>query len=261
MDEDDQETADRDSVRLAELSWTDVEAALEGGVDTVVVPLGATEQHGPHLPLDTDTRLAAELAERVARRLGGALVAPAIPVGPSTEHTGFPGTISVSPETLTALLRDYVDSFEAQGFERVVVLPGHGGSFPVVEAAFPELARETDVDVIAVTGLRRYMELLESGLREAGIDVEEPVVHAGASETAMVLAVAPELVADDLPEGYTGPVSAAALFAEGVETHADNGVLGDASPATAEAGETVLEHVTDAHAAIVREEFAALRDS
>jgi creatinine amidohydrolase len=139
------------------------------------------------------------------------------------------------------------------------VRPGQGGSFPVVDAAFPEVARETAVDVVAVTGLRRYMELLEAGLREAGIDVEEPVVHAGASETAMVLAVAPELVAEDLPDGYTGQVSAAALFAEGVETHAENGVLGDARPATAEAGETLLEHVAEAHAAYVRDEFAALR--
>lgn len=169
--------------------------------------------------------------------------------------------MSVSPETLTALLRDYVESFEAQGFERVVVLPGHGGWFPVVDAAFPELARETDVHVVAVTGLRRFMELLEAGLREAGIEVDEPVSHAGASETAMVLALAPELVAEDLPEGYTDHVSAAALFAEGVETHAENGVLGDARPATAEAGETLLEFVADAHADYVRDEFAALRDA
>jgi creatinine amidohydrolase len=261
MDEDDTRTDERERVRLAELSWPDVEAAFEDGVDTIVLPLGATEQHGPHLPLDTDTRLATELAERVAQRLGDALVAPVIPVGPSREHEGFPGTISASPETLTVLLEDYVASFERQGFDQVVVLPAHGGSFPVVDAAFPDLAREADVDVVAVTGLRRYADLLEEGLQEAGIDVAEPVVHAGASETAMVLAIAPKRVADDLPEGYTDEVSAAALFAEGVETHAENGVLGDARPATAEVGETLLEHVANAHAAYVSDEFAALDDA
>lgn len=247
-----------DTVALAEHSWPEVEAALEAGTTTVVLPLGATEQHGPHLPVDTDTRLATELAERVARRLGDALVAPAIPVGPSEEHAAFPGTVSVSPDTLDALLRDYVDSFERQGFERVVVLPGHGGSFPTVDAAFPELARETDVDVVAVTGLRRYMDLLQDGLRAAGVDVDEPVVHAGASETAMVLAVAPDLVADDLPEGHTGDVSAAALFSQGIERYDADGVLGDARPATAEVGESLLEYVAAAHADYVRDEFAAL---
>lgn len=247
-----------DPVALAERSWPEVAAALEDGATTVVVPLGATEQHGPHLPVDTDTRLATELAERVARRLGDALVAPAIPVGPSEEHASFPGTISVSPDTLDALLRDYVDSVERQGFERVVVLPGHGGSFPTVDAAFPELARETDVDVVAVTGLRHYMDLLQDGLRAAGVDVDEPVVHAGASETAMVLAVAPDLVGDDLPEGHTGDVSGAALFAEGVERYDEDGVLGDARPATAEVGESLLEYVAEAHADYVREAFAAL---
>jgi len=246
------------AVRLGELSWPAVAAAVEDGVDTVVVPLGATEQHGPHLPVDTDTRLATELAERVARRLGDALVAPAIPVGPSEEHASFPGTISVSPDTLDALLRDYVDSVERGGFERVVVLPGHGGSFPTVDAVFPGLARETDVDVVAVTGLQRYMDLLQDGLREAGVDVDEPVVHAGASETAMVLALAPDLVADDRPEGHTGAVSAAALFSEGIERYDEAGVLGDARPATAAVGETLLEHVATAHADYVRAEFDAL---
>lgn len=248
------------TVHMGELSWTELEAAFDDGVDTVVVPLGATEQHGPHLPLDTDTRLATELAERVARRLGDALVAPAVPVGPSGEHRAFPGTVSVSAGTLERLLGEYVDSFQEQGFERVVVLPGHGGCFPVVDAAYPELARDAAVDVVAITGLERYMALLEEGLRAAGIDVDEPVVHAGASETAMMLAVAPGRVGDDLPEGHTGPVSPTALFTEGIDAYADDGVLGDARPATAEAGETVLEFVAEAHAEYVRSEFDALAD-
>jgi creatinine amidohydrolase len=250
----------RESVALAELTWTEIETALASGVDTVVLPLGATEQHGPHLPTGTDTRLAGAIARRVARELGGTLVAPPVPVGPSDEHAAFPGTVSVSAATLERLLREYVDSFERQGFDRVVVLPGHGGCFPVVEAAHPELAREAGVDVVAITDLRRYMELLQAGLEEAGLDVDEPVVHAGASETAMMLAVAPDAVRDDPPAGYDGAVSATALFTEGVDAYAANGVLGDARPATAEAGEVVLRHVVDAYAAYVRAEFEELDD-
>jgi len=247
-----------DPVAMGERSWPEVESALESGVDTAIVPLGATEQHGPHLPLDTDTRLAEALGRRLARRLGDALVTPAIPVGPSEEHAGFPGTLSVSPETLEELLREYVGSIDASGFERVVLLPGHGGSFPAVDAVHPELARESEVDVVAVTGLERYMRLLAEGLREAGLDVDEPVVHAGASETAMLLAIDPDLVADDRPEGHAGSVSAAALFGDGIEAYDENGVLGDPRPATAAVGEELLDHVVDAHAAFVRREVREL---
>ncbi|OTF01740.1 creatininase family protein [Halorubrum sp. SD683] len=244
-------------VTVAEMSWPEVETALRAGQATVILPLGATEQHGPHLPLGTDTRLATALAERVARRLGDALVAPPVPVGPSEEHTGFPGTISISPETLTDLLREYVASFDAQGFERVVILPGHGGWFPVVDDVAPELSRTVEADVVAVTGLQRYMELLQEGLTAAGIDVDEPVVHAGASETAMLLALEPSLVNGPLPDGHTGPVSETTLFAEGIEAYDEDGVLGDARPATADAGEVLLEHVATAHAEYVRAELDA----
>lgn len=247
-----------DCVKLAHRTWPAVEAELDAGVDGVILPLGATEQHGPHLPLDTDTRLAAALGQRIARRLGDMLVAPAIPVGPSGEHAPFSGTLSVTPATLQRLVEDAVASFDRQGFERVVILPGHGGSFPIVDAFYPKIARTAAVDVVAITGLRRYMDLLGEGLRKAGVKVDEPVGHAGASETAMMLTVAPDDVGEERPEGHTGPVSAAALFSQGLDTYAENGVLGDARPATAEVGETILTHLVDAHTAYIRDEFEAL---
>jgi len=250
--------SDTDHVILADLTWQEVESAVQGGVDTIIIPLGATEQHGPHLPVGTDTRIATALAERVARNLGDAFVAPPVPVGPSDEHSAFPGTLSISPDTLTAILHDYVSSFETQGFTRVVILPGHGGSFSIVDAAYAELARVEGVDLVAITRLQQYMELLEEGLAAAGIDVDEPVVHAGASETAMLLAIEPSLVEGELPEGHTGTVSAAALFADGVETYDESGVLGDARPATAAAGEVLLEHIADAYTAYIRDEFHEL---
>lgn len=252
------EDLELEQVTLSELKWPEIEATLQEGTDTIILPLGATEQHGPHLPLDTDTRLATALAKRVAHRLGNTLVAPAVPVGPSEEHTGFPGTISISPDTLTNLLRDYVSSFGAEGFERVVILPGHGGWFPIVEAAYPELTRAGEIKVVAVTGLQQYLDLLQEGLKVAGVDVDEPVVHAGASETSMLLALDSSLVGDKLPEGHTGTVSAATLYEEGIETYDENGVLGDAQPATAGAGEILLEHVAIAHTEFIREEFHEL---
>jgi creatinine amidohydrolase len=250
-----------DSVLVTDHTWRDVDTAIADGVDTVVVPLGATEQHGPHLPVDTDTRLGTAIAVRVARRLGDALVAPAVPLGPSAEHLSFPGTISIGADTARHLVRDVVASLDRHGFERVVLLPGHGGWFPVLAALYPTLARETACDLVAISELQWYMELLETGLVEAGVDVDEPVVHAGASETAMLLALDPGRVDEDRPAGHTGHVSAAALFANGVEAYDENGVLGDPRPATAAVGEALLEHVTTAYAEYIREEFAALDGS
>jgi creatinine amidohydrolase len=250
-----------DSVLLTDCSWRDVETAIADGVDTVIVPLGATEQHGPHLPVDTDTRLGTAIAVRVARRLGDTLVAPALPLGPSEEHRSFPGTISISPDTARHLLRDIVDSLEHHGFERVVLLPGHGGWFPVLASLYPTLAGETACDLVAISELQWYMELLADGLETAGVDVDEPVVHAGASETAMLLALDPESVDEDRQAGHTGHVSAAALFANGIEAYDENGVLGDPRPATAAVGETLLEHVTTAYTGYICEEFAALDES
>lgn len=250
-----------DSVLLSATTWTEVEAALEAGPVTVIVPLGATEQHGPHLPLGTDTVMAVELARRVAQRLENALVAPPIPVGPSTEHGSFPGTLSIPPQLLESLLKEYVYSLERHGVDRVVLLPAHGSSFPVVNAFFPSLAADTDLDLVAVANLDRYLELLNEGLEVSDVDVREPVVHAGATETAMLLALDPEAVREDeLTAGHEGPISPARLFEHGIETYAPNGVLGDPRAATAEAGETILECVVDAYVGFVREEFRALED-
>lgn len=250
------------TVAMGDLCWTAIEAAMAAGYDTVLVPLGATEQHGPHLPISTDTRLATALATRVAERLGGTLVAPTLPIGPSAEHMSFPGTMSIGAEAVRHVLRDSVDSLGAHGFERVVLFPGHGGWFPVLGSLYPELAPETECDLFAITGLQWYMDLLEEGLDQAGLDVDEPTVHAGASETAMMLAVDPDLVSDeDPPPGHTGQVSPARLFAEGVEAYDENGILGDPRPATADAGEHLIEHVTAAYADFLRAEFEAVAGS
>lgn len=244
---------------LAERTWHDVETAIDAGKTTVIVPIGATEQHGPHLPLRTDTTIGEAIAKRLANRLGDALVGPAIPFGPSDEHEGFPGTVSISSQTLRSLLKEYVASLERSGFERVVLVPSHGGSFATVAAVHPEIARSCGVDIVAIADLDRYLELLNEGLDRAGIDHREPVVHAGAVETAVMLAVNPDAVRTECaPEGYDGSVSAAKLYRDGIEIYSELGVLGDARPATADVGETILEHVVDAYAAFVRDEFAAL---
>jgi creatinine amidohydrolase len=114
---------------LDEMSWPEVEAELAAGRDTVVIAFGATEQHGPHMPLATDALIGDHLARLVAEQLG-AFVAPTVRIGCSEHHLEFPGTLSISEPTFHALVADLVRSLARGGFRRVVLLPTHGGELP-----------------------------------------------------------------------------------------------------------------------------------
>jgi len=244
-----------DTVKLEELTWTDVEAELESGTDTAVVPVASTEQHGPHLPLGTDAYIGEAVAERVAERLGDALVAPAVRPGVSGHHMEFSGTLTVDAELLMGTLRAYAASLAEHGFEYLVLMPSHGGNFAPVDAVAPEIARDLDgVEVVTLSDIDRYMELMNEGLREGGIDYQEPVVHAGANETAPMMAAHEALVREERRErGHEGGLSVTALLSKGFSYFTENGVLGDARESSAEAGEAILDNVADAYAEGIRE--------
>ncbi|ELZ30254.1 Creatininase [Halosimplex carlsbadense 2-9-1] len=249
----------RRSVRLAELSWTEIESTLDDGTDTVIVPVGSIEQHGPHLPLNMDTLDGEVVAERIAERLGDALAAPAIRPGCSGHHMDFPGTITVPPETLMDVIRSYCRSLDEHGFEHVVLVPTHGGNFGPVTTVAPDIGREIDASVIALADLDEHMRLLNEGLDEAGIDYDQDVIHAGAAETAIVLAIDEGLVrTGEVEPGPEGEFSTARLLSEGFRAITENGVLGDPSEATAEAGEAILDLVTDAYVERIESERAAV---
>lgn len=239
----------RQSVLLEERTWPEVEAALENGTKTAVVAVGSVEQHGPHLPLIMDTLAGDELARRVAERLDDALAAPTIRPGCSGHHMEFPGTITIPPETLMDTIGSYCRSLDEHGFEHIVLLPTHGGNFAPVNTVAPEIARTIDASVIALADLDELMELMNEGLRKAGVEYEEPVIHAGAAETAIVLAVAEGLVRqDEIAVGFEGPLSVSRLLSEGFASITETGVLGDPREATPEAGEAILERITEAYA-------------
>jgi creatinine amidohydrolase len=236
------------SVQLEEHTWPEVEAALESGTRTAVVGVGSIEQHGPHLPLVMDTLAGDELTRRIAEKLGDAVAAPTIRPGCSGHHMDFPGTITIAPELLMGLIRSYCRSLDAHGFEHLVLVPTHGGNFAPVETVAPEVAREVDASVVALADIDRLMELMNEGLKQAGVDYEEPVIHAGAAETAIVLAVNEGLVrTDELELGHEGPVSVSRLLSQGFAAITENGVLGDPREGTAEAGEAIMDRLTDAY--------------
>lgn len=228
--------------------WPEVESALGDGTRTAIVAVGSIEQHGPHLPLNMDTLDGDELSRRIATELGDALAAPTIRPGCSGHHMEFPGTITVPPETLMDMIRSYCRSLDEHGFEHIVLVPTHGGNFGPVTTVAPDVARELNATVIPLADLDEHMQLLNEGLSEAGIEYDQDVIHAGAAETAIALAIDEGLVrGENIESGPEGDISPARLLSEGFKSITENGVLGDPTEATAEAGEVIIQNVVETY--------------
>jgi creatinine amidohydrolase len=201
----------------------------------LAVPIGSTEQHGPHLPLATDTEVAVTLADRLAAARGDVLVAPPLPYGSAGEHAAFPGTLSIGAAALEHVLVELVRSADA--FAGVVLVSGHGGNAAPLAAAVATL-RSEGRSVLAWTP------------RIPGGDA-----HAGRTETSLLLALAPAQVRLEAAEpGDTRPLAAVIgeLRRSGVAAVSPNGVLGDPTGASAEEGRRILDTLADDLVAAVR---------
>jgi creatinine amidohydrolase len=222
--------------RWAECTREQLRAVLPDGL--VVLPVGATEQHGPHLATGTDTLVvdmvsrfaSARAAESAHRHI---VLAPAMPFGSSDHHLSFGGTLSLSPETMISAVCDLARSIVAGGGKRLVLVNGHGGNRGVCHAA-AAMASARHGMAVAVT---HYWDLLPES-KDAPIPG-----HAGEFETAMVLALRPELVGErygrtDIPETFA---------VEGVDIHDHtawqriDGFTDDPARATRERGSAWLE--------------------
>jgi creatinine amidohydrolase len=146
-------------ILLTEMTWSEVKDALKK-TDTVLIPVGSTEQHGPHLPLGTDTLIACKITEEVAKEVN-AVVAPPIAIGFSTEHLDFPGTITMIPKTLMSLIRDTCRSLISHGFKKIIIVNGHGGNTGLIEAATRELKQETEATIVIVDFYKLIGEALD----------------------------------------------------------------------------------------------------
>jgi creatinine amidohydrolase len=195
----------------------------------LAVPVGSCEQHGPHLPLDTDTRIATALAEALVASFdpGDVMVGPALTVTASGEHASFPGTLSIGAEVLELLLVELVRS--ADWSSGVVLVNGHGGNAAAVRRATATLTQEG----------RRVLAWWPR--------VEGGDAHAGHTETSLMLALAPELVRRErVAPGRLEPIEELIdeLRAGGVRSVSTNGVLGDPRGASRGSGRSLLTRLT-----------------
>ncbi|WP_166459490.1 creatininase family protein [Amycolatopsis pithecellobii] len=236
----------------------EVETALAAGKRSALIAVGAIEQHGPHLPLATDTLIATETARRVAERMPDLLLGPTLPVGVSTHHLTFPGTLSVSERCFQEQVAACVASLGAHGVERVFALSGHGGNLgPLARLALEVDGRIGATEFVPFSDLAAFLEVFHSVSAQDGISPQLSGVHAGEWETSIMLAIHPELVRMHTADaGFVGAFDSATaerLFREGTASLAANGVLGDPRPASFERGErhltawvdTLVDYFTD----------------
>jgi creatinine amidohydrolase len=232
-----------DRRNFAYLNWKQVDA-LPRDSTLLVLGTAAVEQHGPHLPLATDTLINNVMLGRALELLSADLNIYALPpvcYGKSNEHIGFPGTLSLSSSTFMAVLRDLGASIASAGFKRLVLFNTHGGNSSLVDV----MAR----DLRAEFGLRTFTIFGSAGAKFEGLSPQERKYgfHAGELETAWLLAATPDLVDTS---AYTSryiatlednellqPENGTANFAWLTRDISDSGVLGDPTPATGENGE------------------------
>lgn len=244
------------SVFLEELTSPEVAAAIASGTTTVIIPIGGTEQSGPHLSLGKHNLRVRVLAGRVASQLGNALVAPVVAyvpegeIDPPTEHMRFAGTISIPVPVFQALLEGATRSFWQQGFLDVVLVGDHGGYQAALKAVATRLKpppRHRDARVHFVEAYYRASQAPYNALLKAhGLSEAQIGIHAGAADTALQLAVAPASVRPD-------------KFAQAARDGAAGGTRGDPRAATAALGQAGAEQIVDATVAAIQAAVSSRR--
>lgn len=225
-------------MQLSDISWVQCAEYLAHD-NRVILPIGATEQHGRHLGLGADYMIADELARRIGEQTN-VLVAPTLSYGMSHLHMEFTGTLSLSPATLSAVLGDIFKALYRHGFRRVLVVNGHGGNQPSLQAAAATLQNE--FPDLHIKSIQWWLEPNIVGLVDQALGAQQGT-HASNHETALMRAVAPHAVHTERIVKRDAPVPALRAFDSPTQFREKfpDGVMGlDPSPATAALGEQIL---------------------
>ncbi|MDP3356406.1 MAG: creatininase family protein [Polaromonas sp.] len=238
---------------LPYLSWTDIAALPDRENTVIVLPVGAIEQHGPHLPCSVDSVISSGVLGKALERLPADIRAfglPPITYGKSDEHLHFPGTLTLTGPTLLATITEIGESVYRAGFRKLLLANGHGGQPQVLEMAARELRLRHGDFVIVPYHVSR---LANSSGKYISDQERRLAMHAGHSETALMLALAPDTVHMDRAVANFPPVfPSKVLSADGrpacawtARDFGPSGVIGDPFGATAEQGHDILDTLAD----------------
>mgnify|MGYP001158234859 CR=1 FL=1 len=240
--------------RFDYLSWTEAEKVAQAKGSTLVWPFGACEQHGPHLPLATDSIFAEKILSRALARVPESFplwMLPSQLMGFSPEHASFPGTISLSSNLLTSLVIEVGSQAASMGFQRLLLFNAHGGQIGLLQAAARELRKDCPLMAVLPCFLWRGVSSLENLIPVKEI---ESGLHAGLAETSLMLALSSHLVGKERPvdgehfecdspstppKGWS--LEGASPFAWLTKDLSDSGVIGDSRDSTPLLGETIEE--------------------
>jgi creatinine amidohydrolase/Fe(II)-dependent formamide hydrolase-like protein len=244
-------------VDIEAMTSPELKARIAAGATTVLVPIGGTEQNGPHMALGKHNVRARVLSEEIARRLGNAVVAPVVayvPEGsitPPAAHMRFTGTISIPESTFESLLEATARSFKQHGFHDVFFLGDHGGYQKNEQRVADKLNREWARDPSCrVHALLDYYDVTQTAfvdaLKKKGFSPAEIGTHAGLNDTSLTLAVDPSLVRQD-------------VLAQGAQLDAAHGVHGDPRRASADLGQVGVQQIVTTSVAAIQRATAAKR--
>jgi creatinine amidohydrolase len=243
------------------LTWTDIQEMPDKSNTVIIQPVGSIEQHGPHLPIIVDTAIGVAVLGKALEKLDPAIPAYALPTlyyGKSSEHWHFPGTITLSAQTLLATLYEIADSIYQAGFRKLVLMNSHGGQPQVMEIAARDIhVKYGDFMVFPLFTWRVpniTKELLTPKEAQLGI-------HAGDAETSLMLSILPQQVRmekavveyPDLPQDTILSMEGKLPFAWVTKDLSRTGVFGDATVATKEKGDRILDSLSDGWAQVIKD--------
>jgi creatinine amidohydrolase len=235
---------------LEELTTYKISNLISQGFTTILVVLGSLEQHGPALPLITDAEHGRETCLRAAKKLGNTLVGPTVPFGYSPQHLGFPGTTSISEETLGSLIHDIADSLVISGFKLIYFWISHAENTPTLVKTLEKI--EPKWEGAYVTGLKNLDDYISKTwacmAENLGVSTEIAGSHAGEIETSMMLSSKPKLVKMELAQkGNQKPFDeiVGSMMLHGMKSVSGNGVLGDQRHGSSSNGNYYLEVLAD----------------
>lgn len=239
------------SVHLEDMSWPELQAAQRAGTTTVIIPIGGTEQNGPHLALGKHNARVRVLAGRIAAELGTAVVAPVLAYVPeSPGHLRFPGTIDVPGDAFVSLLASAANSFRRGGFLDVVLIGDSGDYQGLLQGLAERLNREWKGTPVRAHYIgvyyREAMAAYRRALQAQGFGEAQIGIHAGLADTALLMATVPAMVRSD-------------QLAEAARQSPANGVVGDPRQATAALGQRGADLIVQRSVAAIRGALATPR--